>query len=81
MEEAPNAMNCVICKHAELLDGTATVTLERGATTLVIKDVPARICPNCGEKYVDAATTAHILESADHSATSGAEVEVRHYAP
>jgi YgiT-type zinc finger domain-containing protein len=74
-------MKCVICKHAQLNDGMTTVTLEHGPTTLVFKDVPARICSNCGEKYVDAETTARILKSVENATGSGAEVEVRHYAP
>ena len=46
-------MTCLICKAAEPVQGTTTVTLERGELTLVIKEVPALVCPNCGEDYVD----------------------------
>lgn len=46
-------MKCVICKHGETRPGMTTVTLERGGATLVVKGVPARICGNCGEAYVD----------------------------
>ena len=46
-------MICIICKHAETEAGTTTVTLERDALTFVIKAVPAAVCPNCGEAYVD----------------------------
>lgn len=74
-------MKCVICKHSELREGTVTVTLERDATTIVFKDVPAQVCPNCGEEYVDSETTAHLLESAEAGEHSGDAVEVRHYAP
>ena len=45
-------MNCVICKHGETRPGKTTVTLERKATTVVIKNVPAQVCSNCGEEYV-----------------------------
>ena len=45
-------MTCVICKRGELRLGTATVALERENTTLVIKEVPAQVCANCGEEYV-----------------------------
>ncbi|HYP42225.1 MAG TPA: type II toxin-antitoxin system MqsA family antitoxin, partial [Chloroflexia bacterium] len=41
-------MRCVICKQAETRPGQVTVTLERDEMTLVIKGVPARVCPNCG---------------------------------
>lgn len=73
-------MMCVICKHAEIRPGQATVTLERGATTIVVKHVPAQVCPNCGEQYVDEQTTKRLLESANRAAEAGVEVEVKEYA-
>jgi len=42
-------MKCVICKHADTEVGTTTVTLERNGFTYVVKNVPAQVCPNCGE--------------------------------
>ena len=53
--EAP--VTCAICKQGEVVAGTTTVTLERGGTTVVIKAVPAGVCDNCGEEYVDETTT------------------------
>jgi len=55
------------------------VTLTRDGTTLVVKGVPAGICSNCGEEYVDDVTTARLLEVAEQAAQSGVEVEVRDY--
>ncbi|MHB8237633.1 MAG: type II toxin-antitoxin system MqsA family antitoxin [Acidithiobacillus ferrivorans] len=46
-------MQCVICRHSATQPGTVTVTLERGATVVVIKDVPAEVCSQCGEYYLD----------------------------
>ncbi len=37
-------MKCVICKHGDAKEGTTTVTFDRNGMTLVVKDVPARIC-------------------------------------
>ena len=74
-------MKCLICKQDETQDGVTTVTLERGELTLVIKDVPARVCPNCGEAYVDEAITAELLNTAEQMAAAGARVDVRHYVP
>mgnify|MGYP001041985273 CR=1 FL=1 len=48
-------MKCVVCKQAETRPGTATVTLERDGLTVVFKGVPAQVCPNCGEDYVEQA--------------------------
>ena len=73
-------MKCVICKHGETKLGKATVTLERNGTTLVIKGVPANICANCGEEYVDEGTTTGLLKTAEDAARSGVQVDVREYA-
>lgn len=72
-------MTCVICKLGEIQAGTATITLERGEMTLVIKAVPARVCQNCGEVYLDEAISAQVLCEADAAAKSGVQVDVRTY--
>ena len=72
-------MKCVICKHGNTKDGRATITLTRGETTLVIKAVPAQVCANCGEEYVDEDITARLLLSAEDAALEGVQVEVRVY--
>ena len=74
-------MKCLICKHGEVADGTAIVTLNRDATILVVKDVPARVCRNCGEEYVAEEVTAHLLKKAAALARDGVEVAVCSYAP
>jgi YgiT-type zinc finger domain-containing protein len=58
-------MTCVVCKQGEAPPGQVTVTLERGGALVVIRGVPARVCDNCGEEYLDEATTAALLETAD----------------
>jgi len=72
-------MKCVICKVSETRVGRATVTLERDGTTLVIKNVPADICANCGEEYVSAETTELLLRTAEEAVKSGVLVSVRDY--
>jgi YgiT-type zinc finger domain-containing protein len=73
-------MKCVVCKRGETAPGDTTVTLERGGLTLVMKRVPAQVCRNCGEAYVDAAVTERLLKVTDEAARTGAELEVRFYA-
>jgi YgiT-type zinc finger domain-containing protein len=72
-------MKCVICKVSETRPGRATVTLERDATTLVIKNVPADVCANCGEEYVSADTAELLLRTAEEAVRSGVQVSVRDY--
>ncbi len=73
-------MNCVICKHGSTQPGTVTVTLERDTMTLVFKNVPAQVCDNCGEAYVDEATTAQLLKTAEAAVKAGVQVEIREFA-
>lgn len=73
-------MKCVICKHGETQVGTTTMTLERDETTVVLKNVPAEVCQTCGEAYVDAATTKHLLHIVEEAAKAGVQVDVRLYA-
>lgn len=79
-QEEEKAMKCVICKQGETQSGKVTVTLERDSTTLVFKAVPAKVCKNCGEEYVDDKTTAQLLKAAEEAARAGVQVEVREYA-
>ena len=72
-------MKCVICRQAETEMGQATVTLERGGLTLVVKQVPASVCPNCGEEYVDEAVARLVLKRAEEVARRGAQVEIAQY--
>lgn len=73
-------MNCVICKTGEMVAGHTTVTLQRGATTVVIKDVPAHICDNCGEYYLSEDMTERVMSMAEVAVSKGTEVEVLHWA-
>ncbi len=73
-------MKCVICKQGQTHDGMTTVTLTRGQTTVVIKDVPAEICENCGEYYLDEEVTEKVQALAERAVLNGAEIEVLRYA-
>lgn len=73
-------MKCVICKTGETSAGTATVTLQRGATTVVIKEVPADVCDECGEYYLSAEMADRVLAIAETAAAKGVEVEVLRWA-
>jgi len=72
-------MKCMICKHGETNNGTTSVTLEKGSSTIVFKEVPAHICDNCGEKYVDESTTKELLIKARNIVKNGVEVDIRKY--
>ena len=73
-------MKCVICKQGQTHNGMTTVTLGRGRTTVVIKDVPAEICENCGEYYLSEEVTMRVQALAEQAVQRGAEIEVLPYA-
>jgi len=73
-------MNCVICKTGQISPGTATITLQRGETTVVIKNVPADVCDNCGEYYLSEEMTERVLELGESAVKKGVEVEVLRWA-
>ncbi len=73
-------MKCVICRQGQTKDGLTTVTLERGSTTIVIKEVPAQVCDNCGEYYLSEKVTADIEKLAEQAVAHGVEIEVLRYA-
>ncbi len=73
-------MKCLICKQFNVQPRTATLTLERGGMTLVVKHVLARVCPNCGEEYIDEGAATRLLETAEQAFLAGVQVDVREYA-
>ena len=72
-------MKCVVCKKGETKPDKTTVTLDRDGSTVVFRGVPANVCTNCGEAYVDGAITARLLDSAETAVRSGIQVEIRQY--
>lgn len=73
-------MKCAICIHGETMPGVVTVTLQRGETTVVIKQVPAEVCENCGEYYLSDEVSGRVLAKAEAAVRSGAEVEILKFA-
>ena len=54
--------------------------MTRDGMTLVIRNVPAEVCENCGEAYVDEITSREILHCAEEAASAGVMVDVREHA-
>ena len=73
-------MICPICKCGHTRSGFASVTLERDAMTLLFKSVPAQVCDNCGEEFIDETASAKLLNTVEAAARDGVQVELRRYA-
>jgi len=69
-------LHCLICKQGETQPGIVTAPLQRGDNTIIFKNVHADVCQNCGEYYLDDATTNDLLARAKQAISRGAEVEI-----
>ncbi len=72
-------MRCIICKDGHTENGLTSVTLERNDMLFVVKQVPAQICTNCGEAYLDEKTTSAILDMAQKAFYDGIQLEICSY--
>jgi YgiT-type zinc finger domain-containing protein len=77
--EEERRLTCPMCRNGDLKAGEATVALDRDDLMLVVRGVPAQICENCGEEYLDEDVTARVLEIAEQAASTGVRVEVRDF--
>ncbi len=51
----------------------------RPGITLVLKNVPAEVCSNCGEAYVSEDVSRQALAIADEAAKVGVEADIRDF--
>lgn len=72
-------MKCVICKNGNTNNETVIVTLDQSGKTFIFKDVPARVCENCGEQYLEEETSKRLLDLAHEAAKSGTELTIAKY--
>jgi YgiT-type zinc finger domain-containing protein len=73
-------MNCVICRQGALAPGHVTVTLQRDKSIIIIKGVPADVCQDCGEYYLNESVASIVYAKAEDSVHRHAEVEILQYA-
>jgi len=73
-------MNCAICKEGTTKSGRTVVTLQRGEATVIVKNVPAETCENCGEYYLSQDISDKVLRLAEEAVSRGAEVEIVRFA-
>ncbi len=72
-------MICLICRQAETLNGLTTVRFERGEMKFIVNHVPARVCPSCGESFVEEDIAIHLLQAAEQRSVVGELDDVREY--
>ncbi|MBN1980391.1 MAG: type II toxin-antitoxin system MqsA family antitoxin [Chitinivibrionales bacterium] len=73
-------MKCAICRNGQTVQGTITIVMERSGTTVIIKDVPAEVCDNCGEEYISSDINKRLLEKAEKAIERGVDIELLRFA-
>ena len=72
-------MNCIICRQAELIDGFTSIPFERDEFRLLIKNVPAQVCSNCGEAIVGEDVAMQLIGKAQDAHAEGLIEDIREY--
>ena len=72
-------MKCVTCQYGKTEKRILTVMLTREETNFLVCDVPAEVCPICGEEYVNAETGKRLVQVAENAVSDGVQVGVRQY--
>ncbi len=72
-------MKCVICREGDLFPGFSTVKAQRGESLVIIKGVPADICQNCGESYLDETVAQKVSKQFEDALSRHVEVEIFRY--
>ena len=72
-------MNCPVCHAGDRRPGTTTSTMSRGDATIVVRQVPADVCDNCGEAFLDLEIARELERIAETAFATGVRYELRDY--
>ena len=64
-------MKCLLCKNGNTKLGKTIVTLTRGDFNIVFRNVPAMICRDCSEEYINEDTSTLLQNIANESIKNG----------
>lgn len=74
-------MTCPTCGQEALAPGTTTFATDAAGTVVVVRDVPADVCGNCGEAFISDEVAAELEVQVAEAKATGTESLVRHYQP
>lgn len=72
--------HCFLCKNDALRPGVTDTSLTRGDVAMVVKGVPAQVCTNCGEAYLERAVYERLKAEFNAAEMAGVEFMSRRYA-
>ena len=71
----PSATQCPLCR-GDLGSGTTTFTADFGHGLVVVRRVPAQVCRQCGEAWIDDDVAARVEGLVHEAKAKGRQFEV-----
>ncbi|KPU45168.1 hypothetical protein OXPF_12950 [Oxobacter pfennigii] len=68
-------MDCIMCK-ANLYKGTVNHIVDADGYIIIVKNVPANVCKQCGEYYVEHEIALKLEEIVEESKRNRAEITI-----
>ena len=66
---------CALC-GGKRVPGRTTFSADLGTGVVVVRNVPATVCDQCGAEWIDDATAAELEGVTDDARRRGAQIEV-----
>lgn len=73
------SMKCIICYQADLGEGLTSIPFERDEFRLLVRNVPALLCPHCGEALVTEEVALTLLHKAEYAFGQGLREDILEY--
>lgn len=75
MNNKEQPLSCAVC-GGSMMQGQTTVTIDYGTGVLVVRNVPATICSQCGNEWIDDQYAEKIETFANEAKNKHSVVEV-----
>jgi YgiT-type zinc finger domain-containing protein len=72
-------MHCPICRSGETRPGLATFQHEQDGHIVLVRNVPAEVCTQCGEPYFGEETLDALLAVVKRARAAGMEIAIADY--
>lgn len=75
MTQSSGGGRCPLCA-GNRTPGTTTYTVDFGSGVIVVRQVPAMVCRQCGEEWIDAETATRLEELVQRARRGKPQVEI-----
>ena len=70
---------CTSCKNGIMRKGFTTVTFDKDNVVIVFRNVPARVCDQCGDYTIEGKIAKDLLKTAKEERIKGHEISILNY--